>query len=176
MNCRSTTVPLLACVVLAACSTNEPSRERDSATNVAARVAASAPNPVPIPAPTPVASSGDAPAASTTSPLPLQRGVYVVAGSGCADPANAAIQIYDGNGLSGASTRACRNRVVSQDGDIYVTDQSCENTYDGTRTTQRQRLSITDDRHYTDIGNGGSVTYALCPRGTAPDYLEKIAG
>lgn len=170
---RPTIAALMTCAALAACSGGE----RDRATNVAHASKPTSAGDTATPAREGAASSPPATQQmSASETLPLRRGVYVAIGTGCASPPNAAIQIFDGSGISGATTRACHNRIISRDRDSYVTDQSCENTYDGSRTTERQQLRIPDDRHFTDIGEGGSVTYAMCPRGTAPAELETIAG
>ncbi len=103
--------------------------------------------------------------------LPLQRGVYVIEGSGCASPANAVVRIYNGTGLSGSSTRECRTTVRSQDGSRYEVDQSCENTYDGTRTSESQTITVSGDQHFVL----GSARYGLCPSGQTPKSMEQLA-
>lgn len=110
-------------------------------------------------------------ASNTTGPLPLKRGVYVKAGSDCASPANAFVRIYNGTGLSGSATRACRATVRSRDGNVLKVDQSCENTYDRTRTTEPQTIAVSDAGSFTL----GKERFRLCPRGEAPDELERLA-
>lgn len=106
-----------------------------------------------------------------TGPLPLRRGVYVRAGTGCGSPPNAAIRIYNGAGLSGSATRDCRATISSQDGNRYRVDQSCENTYDGKRTSELQSISVPDDQSFSMDG----ASFERCADGTAPAELEKLS-
>lgn len=111
------------------------------------------------------------PSDSSFGPLPLQRGVYVAEGSGCASPANAAVRIYNGTGISGSSTRDCRATVRLHQGNRYEVDESCENTYDGTRTSEVQSLTIFNEQHFLFR----TVSYRRCAAGAAPAELERLA-
>lgn len=106
-----------------------------------------------------------------TGVLPLQRGVYVRSGTGCGSPPNAAIRIYNGAGISGSSTRDCRATISSLDGNRYEVDQSCENTYDGTRTSGLQSITVADDRHFVV----DEAPFVRCADGTAPAELEALS-
>lgn len=60
-------------------------------------------------------AAGAAFASVDTSPKPdgvyrLKPGIYVAKGESCRSPANAVIRQYDGRGISGAHSRACRRR------------------------------------------------------------------
>lgn len=111
----------------------------------------------------------------TTAVLPLQPGVYVMAGTSCANPANAAFRIFDGKGLSGSTTRGCRATVTSRDGNRWQVDQSCVDTYSGERTSQPQTLTVSTDTGFTLAEAGEPAqTYRLCPAGEVPSYLRDM--
>lgn len=116
------------------------------------------------------ASTGD------TGPLPLTRGVFVAEGSDCKQPANAAIRVWNGTGLSGSATRNCRPTIRSRDGDTYRLSNSCENTYDGSRTAAVQTITVNDKSHFAlrEEGEASAQRFRLCPAGEAPDALEKL--
>ena len=117
------------------------------------------------------ASKGTASSKGGTGPLPLTRGVYVAKGTGCKSPANAGLRIWNGTGLSGSATRNCRPTIKSRSGDTYKVSNSCENTYNGSRTTQAQTISVPDATHFTLDGQ----SFAMCSAGEAPADLEKLA-
>ncbi|MFJ6023199.1 hypothetical protein ACIQC9_01205 [Brevundimonas sp. NPDC092305] len=102
-------------------------------------------------------------------------GVYVLTGSSCASPANAGFRVFDGRGISGSATRACRSTVRSSDGEAYRVDQSCEDTYSGQRTTAAQTIRIPDPQSFTLVEQGETaMSFRRCPTGEAPDYLEEM--
>lgn len=112
-----------------------------------------------------------------TDPLPLTRGVYVAEGSDCAQPANAAVRIWTGSGLSGSATRDCRPTIRSRDGRTYRVSNSCENTYDGSRTSASQTITVPDPTRFT-LTEGGEARvqrFRLCPMNEVPASLRKLA-
>lgn len=127
------------------------------------------------PAPAP-----DAPSPPVVSPagpsgvLPLTPGVYVLPGEDCARPANAGFRIYDGRGISGSATRACRLTVISTQGDDRMVDQSCIDTYSGQRSTTRQTIRSPNAESFTQTEGGDAATFRLCPAGEAPSYLQDM--
>ncbi len=163
---------LSAVVALAACGQSEspvPSSKEPAA--------APAPETPETRAAPPIAPTEDpAPAeqASTAGPLPLTTGVYVVGGENCANPSNAGIRIYDGRGLSGSQTKACRLTVNSRDGAAIQADNSCIDTYSGQRTSSAVSLRIPDATHFTIGEAGRSASYRLCPAAEVPSYLQDL--
>lgn len=127
------------------------------------------------PAPTPdTLRPPSGPSAQPIGVLPLTPGVYVSPDESCARPANAGFRIYDGQGIRGSATRACRLSVVSTQGDDRVVDQSCSDTYSGQRTTTRQTIRINSDSSFTQTEDGDAGTFRLCPAGGAPSYLQDM--
>lgn len=112
------------------------------------------------------------PAGTAPGTIPLTPGVYVVEGSSCENPANAAWRIWNGRGLSGSSTRACRAEVLSRSGDTYRLRNSCENTYDGSRTDETLAITVTDQVHFTTEG----VAFASCSTAQVPAALRRRLG
>lgn len=112
-----------------------------------------------------------------TEPLPLVRGVYVLEGGSCRQPANAFVCIGNGTGLSGSATRACRATVRSRDGNTYQVTNSCENTYNGSRTAESQTITVPDATHFT-LRAGGEASarrFRPCPAGETPGALQRLA-
>ena len=109
-----------------------------------------------------------APASAT---LPLRRGVYVVEGVPCGSAPNAAVRVWNGTGLSGSATRFCRPTVLERTGDRYTVENSCENTYDGSRTAERQVIAVPDPHGFTLDGQ----RFRMCAPGTAPAAFEAVS-
>lgn len=109
------------------------------------------------------------PADAVPDTIPLTPGVYVAEGTSCENPANAAWRVWDGKGLSGSSTRACRAEVLSHSGDTYRLRNSCENTYDGSRTDETLAITVTDQVHFTTEG----VAFASCSTAQVPAALRR---
>ncbi|TPW27715.1 hypothetical protein [Pararhizobium mangrovi] len=113
------------------------------------------------------------PGAGTATQVPLTPGVYVLEGTSCENPANAAWRVWDGRGLSGSSTRACRATILSQDGKTYTLRNSCENTYDGSRSDETIAMTVTDQVHFTVQGR----SFASCSTAQVPAALrERLTG
>ncbi len=105
-----------------------------------------------------------------TGPLPLTRGVYVADGSDCAHPANAVVRVYDGQGISGSTTKDCRVTVNSRDRSAYRVSNSCVNTYDGSRAAVDQTVTVPEATHFALDG----TRFGLCPAGEAPESLRTL--
>lgn len=107
----------------------------------------------------------------------LKPGIYVAKGSDCASPANAAILQYDGKGLSGAHSRACKVTVRSRKGSRYTVDQSCiaAGTGPGPRSVQRQQVAVQDALNFTQTIKGRATSYAYCPVDQLPKDLRQRA-
>ena len=117
-----------------------------------------------------------------TSPKPggvyrLKPGIYVAKGSSCASPANAAIRRYDGRGISGAHSRACRATVLSRKGGSFTVSQSCVDAGAGPapRVTERQTVTVQDALTFTQKTRGPGTTYRYCPVYQLPADLRKLA-
>lgn len=129
------------------------------------------------------AMAGTAAVASVdTSPKPggvyrLKPGIYVAKGSNCASPANAAIRRYDGRGISGAHSRACRATVLSRKGSSFTVSQSCIDAGAGPapRVTERQTVTVQDALTFTQKTRGPGTTYSYCPVYQLPADLRKVA-
>lgn len=119
----------------------------------------------PTPAPTAQPNSSEE---RSTAELALPAGVYVLPDAGCANPPNAAWRVWNGQGLSGSSTRACRAAILARKSRTYTIANSCENTYDGSRTTETLDLTVTDHGHFSVKG----MNYRLCSMAQLPDWLR----
>ena len=106
-----------------------------------------------------------------TGPLGLRRGVYVLEGSGCEQPANAAVRIWNGKGLSGSATRDCRTSVTSRARMRFRVSNSCVNTYDGSRTAEAQTVTVPDSDSFRQNGQ----TFRRCPSSEVPKALRRLA-
>jgi hypothetical protein len=125
-------------------------------------------------------SAGHAMASVDTTPPPggvykLKPGMYVAKGSECSAPANAALLQYDGKGLSGAHTRACKATVRSLKGSRFTVDQSCIAAGAGPapRSVQRQIVLVSDALNFTQTIKGRSTSYAYCPVDQLPTDLRR---
>jgi len=127
-----------------------------------------------------LAASG-AVASVDRSPAPggvyrLKPGFYVAQGASCRDPANAVLRRYDGRGISGAHTRACRVRILSRRGDRLTVDQSCIDAGAGPapRTSERLTVTVHDALTVTVATRGAGTTYRYCPIDQLPADLRKV--
>lgn len=110
------------------------------------------------------------PSTSAASQVPLTPGVYVFRGTTCENPANVAWRVWDGKGLSGSSTRACRARILSQDGNTYTLRNTCQNTYDGSRSDETFIMTVTDQVHFSVKGQ----SFASCSMAQVPASLREL--
>ena len=107
----------------------------------------------------------------------LKPGIYVQKGVECASPPNAAIRRYDGRGISGAHTRACRATILSRKGGTFNVSQSCIDAGAGPapRVTERQTVTVPDALTFTLRTRGPGTTYRYCPVYELPADLRKLA-
>jgi membrane-bound inhibitor of C-type lysozyme len=106
--------------------------------------------------------------------LPLKHGIFVAADVDCGDPPNAAIRRYDGVGLSGAHTRACRAKVLSRRGATYEVDQSCIDAGAGPapRSSERQTITIANNLEFTLKREAGSQRFKYCAASMLPPGIR----
>lgn len=106
---------------------------------------------------------------------PLKPGIYVAAGSDCADPANAAIRRYDGKGISTAHTRACTVSVKQRKRSRFTVDQTCidSGAGPGRRFKERQVITISDALTFRQKIGSGETTYRYCAPYQLPAGLRK---
>ncbi len=124
-------------------------------------------------------AAGTAFASVDTSPKPggvyrLKPGIYVAKGESCRSPANAVIRQYDGRGISGAHSRACRAKILSRRGNRFVVDQSCIDAGAGPapRSIERQTVTVRDALTFTQATRGPDTTYRYCPIDQLPAGLR----
>lgn len=119
-----------------------------------------------------ISTPGNTPATRTSttsaSEVPLTPGIYVVQGESCRNPANAGWRGWNGDGLVGSSTRNCRAMILSRSGDDYRLRNSCENTYDGSRSDETFTMTVTDQVHFTIKGQ----RFASCSTAQVPSSIR----
>ncbi|MET3826670.1 hypothetical protein ABIC16_002363 [Sphingomonas sp. PvP055] len=105
---------------------------------------------------------------------PLKPGIYVAGKQSCEAPPNAVIRQYDGRGISGAHSSACRVRIVSRRGSTFVVDQSCVDAGVGPapRFTERQTVTVRDALNFSVKIRGQSTAYRYCPIDHLPADLR----
>ena len=157
-------------LALGGCQPTDQS-DKEGATAASATTASDAQNNATGATSTEADASFERNASTTAAPgtIPLTPGVYVVEGTSCENPANAAWRVWDGQGLSGSSTRACRAEVLSRSGDTYRLRNSCQNTYDSSRTDETLTITITDQVHFTTEG----AVFASCSTAQVPAALRR---
>ena len=174
---------LIVAAGLASCERSQPARRATAPATEqpTPAVSTAAPPPVTAQPAAPLSNpSGKSPAtASLIEPshnlggvLPLLQGVFVAEGSECSDPPNAAVRRYDGQGLSGAHTRACRITVLSHSGQAYDIEQSCVDAGEGPapRTSERATVVIEDNLTFTYKRAAGAQRFHYCAASTfSPD-------
>lgn len=112
-----------------------------------------------------------------TSPKPggvfkLKPGVYVSQGQSCADPASAALRIYNGKGIRGSATHDCAARIVKSRNNRFTVDQSCIDTPAGAgkKTTERQIVTVNNVLEFVLEHGGHASTFHHCPT-----YASRLA-
>lgn len=114
--------------------------------------------------------------ATSASEVPLTPGMDVVQGESCRNPANAGWRGWDGDGLMGSSTRNCRAKIVSQTGEDYRLRNSCENTYDGSRSDETFIMTVADQVHFTIEGQRfGSCSSAQVPASIRNHVFPRVS-
>ncbi|MGR3436322.1 MAG: hypothetical protein ACU0CO_15765 [Shimia sp.] len=95
----------------------------------------------------------DAPAHDGQLPIPL--GLWVVAGTSCESPADAAWRVYDGAGLRGAASTRCEiDATQRQDDGSLLFSQFCTASHDGAISAVRDRITVTAPRRFTLVEGG----------------------
>jgi hypothetical protein len=129
-----------------------------------------------------LATATVATASVDTSPKPggiyrLKPGIYVRKDVACGSAPNAAIRQYDGRGISGAHTRACRARILSRRGARFEVSQSCIDAGAGPapRRTERQTVTVSDALTFSLRTRGTGTTYRYCPAYMLPVGLSGVA-
>lgn len=110
----------------------------------------------------------------------LKPGIFVMNGTSCKSPPNAAIKLYDGKGISTAHTHACSVRILSKRrsgyGYRYTVSQSCVDAGAGPakRFVERQTIDVPDALTFTIRSQGGTA-YRYCPIYELPPGLREVA-
>ena len=125
-------------------------------------------------APTPPAEALIEPSRDLGGVLPLKHGIFVASDARCQDPPNAALRRYDGQGLSGAHTRACRAKVLSHRGKAYEVDQSCLDAGAGPakRTSERQTVVIENNLEFVLRRKAGEQRFKYCAASLLPPGIK----
>jgi len=108
------------------------------------------------------------------SVLPIRIGVYVDESQTCADPANAGILSFDGEGLNGAHTHACHMKIESQQGKRFAYAQQCidAGVGDGPSTTESGLLSIESERRFVMHRRSGNSAFNYCEPSALPPAMR----
>lgn len=108
---------------------------------------------------------------------PLAQGIYVAQGSVCATPANAAIRVYDGKGISTAHTHACVASVLSQQQGRYTVNQTCIDSGEGEGKSfeQKQEVVVIDGQTFAQDTGASNINYHYCPATSLPPDLQRFA-
>jgi len=169
---------LTALVAVAACS--EKRAEPPAAPKPAQAPVAAAPPPSPPLAAAPAPASEPArpapgeeliePSRDLGGVLPLKHGIFVASDVRCEDAPNAALRRYDGQGLSGAHSRACRAKVLSHQGKTYEVDQSCIDAGAGPapRSSERQTIVIENNLEFVLRRAAGEQSFRYCAASMLP--------
>lgn len=105
--------------------------------------------------------------------LPIDVGTYVEAGVDCGNPPNASWRIWNGEGLSGSTTRACKASPVVQQADGIKVEQTCIDNHSGTPSNSTFVLRPTGRTRFALIGDGGDQSFRLCPGSELPQWLRE---
>lgn len=125
----------------------------------------------------PAAQAGAATTPKASGVYPLAPGIFVLHGTGCGDPPNAAIKLYDGKGLGTAHTSACVAHVTAtkktKDGTAFAASQTCNDEGDGSGKPFTENQSVVVDkptRFFVPDKHGDEYDY--CPVDQLPDGLR----
>lgn len=180
MSSRSMAASLLSVLALAACGersaapADRPAAEPGKAAAPASAPVASAPA-ASVPAPAaPERETLIEPSRDLGGVLPLKHGIFVSADVSCAEPPNAALRRYDGEGLSGAHTHACQIKVLARRGASYDIEQSCIDAGQGPapRSTETATIDIQDNLTFTLKRGGAGETFRYCAASMLPPSLR----
>lgn len=114
--------------------------------------------------------TGDMPIGSV---LPIRVGIYVDESQTCADPANAGILSYDGEGLSGAHTHDCHMIIDSHQGKLFAYTQRCVDSGigDGPISTEKGFMTITSDKLFLLQRGSGKTAFSYCQPSAPPSGI-----
>lgn len=174
MSSRSMVAGLLSVLALAACGERPAAPAERPATEPVKTAPASAPKAsAPAPA-TPERETLIEPSRDLGGVLPLKHGIFVSADVPCGEPPNAALRRYDGEGLSGAHTHACRIKVLARRGASYDIEQSCIDAGQGPapRSTETATVDIQDNLTFTLKRGGAGETFRYCAASMLPPGLR----
>jgi hypothetical protein len=104
------------------------------------------------------------------SVLPIRVGIYIDESQTCADPANAGLLSYDGEGLNGAHTHDCRMVVESHQGKLLAYSQQCVDAGigDGPITSEKGLMTIESDKRFLLHRNAGKTVFTYCDPSALP--------
>jgi hypothetical protein len=104
------------------------------------------------------------------SVLPLRVGIYVDESQTCADPANAGILSYNGEGLSGAHDHDCHLIVDSHQGKRFAYSQQCVGTGmgEGPVTHEKGFMIIESDKRFVLQRQAGKTVFNYCDPAALP--------
>ena len=87
-------------------------------------------------------------------PLPILQGLWVIAGTSCGTPSDAAWRVYDGSGLRGAASTMCQIEATQPQGDGILFSQLCTATQDGEVAPTRTLITRTTPGRVSLIEGG----------------------
>lgn len=104
------------------------------------------------------------------SVLPIKIGIYVDRSQTCADPANAGILSFDGDGLNGAHTHDCHLKIKSQQGKLFAYAQQCVDAGvgDGPISLESGLLSVDSEKRFTPHRKNDDAIFEYCEPSTLP--------
>lgn len=104
------------------------------------------------------------------SVLPIRIGVYVNTSQPCADPANAGILSFDGQGLNGAHTHDCHMKISSQQGKVFDYAQQCVDAGvgEGPIFTESGSLSVESKERFVLQSKNGDQVFEYCEPSVLP--------
>lgn len=104
------------------------------------------------------------------SVLPIRVGIYIDESQTCADPANAGLLSYDGEGLNRAHTHDCRMIIESHQGKLFAYSQQCVDAGigDGPIITEKGLMTIESDKRFLLHRNAGKTAFTYCDPSALP--------
>jgi hypothetical protein len=107
------------------------------------------------------------------SVLPITVGIYIDESQTCADPANAGLLSYDGEGLGGAHTHDCRMIIESHQGKLFGYLQQCVDAGigDGPVITEKGLMTIESDKRFLLHRNAGKTAFTYCDPSALPPEI-----
>ena len=110
------------------------------------------------------------PAMLQAQALSLRHGTYVQKQVDCTGAPNAAIEVWDGRGFSGAHSSKCTSRIPKRDGDTFQISTTCAALGDGTPDLSSYSDEVTLKRisktaFTLAVPKEKSASYRWCPAG-----------